>query len=131
MPNKKDLRLIGLMLYAGEGAKTNSNVDFINTNSLLVKAFVLYLRKCCQIDENRLKFYLYCFEDQDVSNIINFWCSELNAKPEQFTKPYIRPVRANKRGRISPHGVIHVRYSDKRLLSKILKEINDTLIKYG
>lgn len=130
MIDKYTLNLIGLMLYAGEGAKTGRTVDFINTNPLLVKAFVLYLRRCCQIDQNRLKFYLYCFEDQVVSDLINFWCAELKVGSKQFTKPYIRPVR-NKGARIAANGVIHVRYSSKELLNKILSEINNTLSNLG
>jgi len=130
MINQNKLKLIGLMLYAGEGAKTGRTVDFINTNPLLVKAFVNYLRMCCQIDENRLKFYLYCFEDQVVSDLINYWCTELKVNSKQFTKPYIRSVH-NKRNRIAAHGVIHVRYHSKELLINILFEINDTLKKYG
>lgn len=124
------IRLIGLMLYAGEGAKTGRTVDFINTNPLLVNAFLIYLKRCCQIDENRLKFYLYCFEDQSVLDLINFWCSYLKVKPEQFTKPYIRATRKNQK-RIAKYGVIHIRYSDKKLLIKILDDINNTLLRLG
>lgn len=129
--NRNMLKTIGLMLYAGEGAKTGKTVDFINSDPLFVKAFVSYLRECCQIDENRLKFYLYCFEDQDTSQLIDFWCTHLDLKPIQFTKPYIRSVRTNRNKRIATYGVLHARYSDKKLLLSILNQINNTLKQFG
>lgn len=124
-PNFKQLLLetAGLMLYVGEGAKTGNTVDFTNSNQKVVSTFVDFLRYICQIDENRLKFYLYCFENQDKHQIIHFWCKLLNTTPTQFTKPYIRPKQTESK-RIAEHGVIHVRYSDKRLLEEILEKID-------
>lgn len=125
-----ELKVGALMLYAGEGAKTGRTVDLTNIDPLIIKAFVAYLRHCCKIDENRLKFYLYCFESQNTVDIIDFWCRYLKVTKNQFTKPYVR--RVNKQvTRIAPYGVLHVRYSDKSLLNKILTDMKSQLDKMG
>ncbi len=125
-----NLKIAALMLYAGEGAKTGNAVDFVNSDPALILTFVKYLRNHCKIDENRLKFYLYCFANQNVRALIKHWCNLLKVSPTQFTKPYVRPnVRSS--SRISSHGVLHVRYSDKRLLNNLLEEIDKQLIEFN
>lgn len=115
----RELFIAAVMLYYGEGAKTGTTVDFANSDELVVKLFLKFLRKICRVNEKRLRFYLYCFSDQNPRKLINFWSSLLRVERSQFTKPYVRPI-FNRGGRVMKNGVIHVRYSDKKLLEKIL-----------
>ena len=119
-----------LMLYAGEGAKTGSTVDFANSDPGFLKIFLLFLRKICRVDENKLRFYLYCFDNNDVEQIKNFWVKTLNVSLNNFTKPYVRPFNG-KNTRVMKYGVLHIRYNDKRLLEKILYLCSDLTVKLG
>jgi hypothetical protein len=116
---EKGLLIAGLMLYYSEGAKTGYTVDFANSDARLLKVFLKFLREVCGIDNTRLRFYLYCFSDQDSRSLIRYWCSQLGVERGKFTKPYIRST-LNKGKRTMANGVLHIRYSDKRLLEKIL-----------
>ena len=116
------------MLYYGEGAKTGTTVDFANSDCRTVKLFLKFLRKVCRVNEKKLRYYLYCFSDQDPEKLIGYWSSQLNAQRGQFTKPYIRSA-LNRGKRIMLNGVIHVRYSDKKLMEKILSLCYDTIEK--
>lgn len=116
---ERELLIAAIMLYYGEGAKTNVTVDFANSDFRTVKLFLKFLKKICRVDEKRLRFYLYCFSDQDSEDLISYWSSQLNAERNQFTKPYVRST-LNRGNRSMPYGVIHIRYSDKKLLQKIL-----------
>lgn len=116
---ERELLIAAIMLYYGEGAKTGVTVDFANSDTRAIKLFLKFLRKICGVDEKKLRFYLYCFSDQDPSLIIGYWSSQLNVERDQFTKPYVRSA-FNRGKRAMPFGVIHVRYSDKKLLEKIL-----------
>jgi hypothetical protein len=113
------LETAALMLYFGEGAKTGTRVDLANSDPKMMKIFMMFLRNVCQIDQSKLRFYLYCFADQDVEKIIRFWTDQLGIDRSSFTKPYIQNKTGNN-NRIIPWGVLHIRYSDKRLLEKIL-----------
>ncbi len=119
-PKEKELSSAALMLYVGEGAKTGNTVDFANSNVATHKVFLNYLRKVCQINENKLKLYLYCFSDQDINELLAFWSKSLNVKLSHFTQPYIRESTGNSFRKMT-HGVLHIRYSDKRLLNKLLE----------
>ncbi|MFA7653437.1 MAG: hypothetical protein WCX97_00120 [Candidatus Magasanikbacteria bacterium] len=115
----RELLIAAVMLYYGEGAKTGVTVDLANSDVGVIKLFLKFLRKICRVNEKRLRFYLYCFSDQDVGQLINHWSSQLKVEKGLFTRPYIRST-FNKGKRKMPYGVLHVRYSDKKLLKKIL-----------
>ncbi|TSC84966.1 MAG: Resolvase helix-turn-helix protein [Parcubacteria group bacterium Gr01-1014_13] len=116
---ERELLIAAIMLYYGEGAKTSVTVDFANSDTRVAKLFLKFLRTICRIDEKRLRLYLYCFSDQDQNALIKYWSLQLNVERNQFTKPYVRSI-FNRGKRSMPYGVIHVRYSDKKLLEKIL-----------
>ncbi len=115
----RELLVAGLMLYYGEGAKTKNTVDFANSDPRIVSIFLKFLRKICGVEEGRLRFYLYCFSDQNPQELIEFWSQVLKVSKDSFTKPYVREVYKNLHRRM-PYGVLHVRYSDLRLLKRIL-----------
>jgi len=113
------------MLYWGEGYKnftTNSVVDFANSDSGMIALFLTFLRRVYRIDETRLRIYFYCYSDQDVPDLIAFWSKLTSISKAQFQKPYIRHD-FRKGGRKMKHGLIHIRYYDKKLLLEILSQI--------
>jgi len=115
----RELLIAAIMLYYGEGAKTGVTVDMANSDVLVIKLFLKFLRKVCRVKEEKLRFYLYCFKDQNADALIKYWSSQLNAGTAQFTKPYVRPT-VNRGSRSMPYGVMHIRYGDKKLLEKFL-----------
>jgi hypothetical protein len=126
--NASERRLMeaALMLYRGEGSKTGTCVDFANSDPLTCRVFIGFLRRVCKVDKNRLRLYLYCFPDQDQQRLIQFWSSTLKVPTSQFTKPYVKQ-QTHKSTRIMANGLIHVRYSDKRLLNEIIRSSNSVV----
>lgn len=126
--SEKEKRIIlsGLMLYWAEGYKTpKSNcVDFANSDPCMIFAFVKFLKTCYVLDEKRLRIQLYCHSNQNIEKLINFWSKLTNIPEKQFSKPYIRKdFDVNKRQ--MQYGLIHVRYSDKKLIFDILSRIDN------
>ena len=117
---ENDLLIAASMIYLGEGAKTGTTVDVANSDTMVHKVFLKFLREICRVREEKLRFYLYCFENQDQNKLINIWAKELNVRKSAFTKPYIRKSTTGNRGQRKLYGVLHTRYNDKRLLEKIL-----------
>lgn len=131
-PAVKELGIIGAMLYWGEGYKnctTNSVVDFANSDPGMISLFLGFLRKVYNVDEKRLRAYLYCYADQDISALIRFWSLLTGISASRFSKPYVRRD-FRKDGRKMQYGLIHIRYGDKKLLLEILRLIEYYKLKY-
>lgn len=126
--NEQFLKIAGLMLYWAEGAKKNKNgqVNFTNADPSMIKFFMKFLRNTYQVNESKLRCHLYCFDDQDLKNEINFWSELTQIPPNQFIKPYIATNKNPSHDKIS-HGVCHIVYSDKRLFDLILLEIYELI----
>lgn len=120
------LKALGVALYWGEGYKSEKGqgVDFANSDARMVKIFLHFLREICGVKEDRLRVYLYCHSKRDVPRLISYWSSVTAISPSQFNKPYISK-RASKKGKGMPYGLIHVRYSDKKLLILIRSWIGE------
>lgn len=129
----RELKAMGTMLYWAEGFQSNyaDIVDFANSKPAMITLFLKFLRRICGIDESRLRVYLYCYSNQNVEGLINYW-SKLTGIPKlQFTKPYVRQdFKVEKIGKMK-HGLIHIRYYDKKLLELIKKWTEEYVKEYA
>lgn len=128
-----ELKVAGTMLYWAEGYQSDIavGVDFANSKPEMIVLFLKFLRNICGIDEKRLRAYLYCYANQDITELIIFWSKLLRIPKEKFTKPYVRKdFREEKAGKMK-YGLLHIRYSDKKLLNTIrlwIKEYTEALL---
>ena len=120
------LKVIGTMLYWGEGYRAGTTmVDFANSDRDMIILFLRFLRAICGVDEKRLRVYSYFYSNQDTDKNINYWSKLTKIPKNQFTKPYIRKdFRKDKIDKM-PYGLIHIRYSDKKLLNLIKSWIEE------
>jgi predicted DNA-binding protein YlxM (UPF0122 family) len=117
------LKVAGLMLYWAEGGKRNTQaVNFTNSDPLMIRVFMKFLRSVYQINESKLRCLIYCFENQNIEELTNYWSLLTQIPKTQFQKPYIRKDGGNKHNKMK-YGLIHIVYSDTRLIQLILKEI--------
>lgn len=128
-----ELRNAGIMLYWAEGYKTmkSNSVDFANSDPIMVVTFVNFLRKICGVDPKRFRVLLYCYSNQQPSELIDFWSKITKIPKSQFTKPYVRrDFRPGKEGKMK-YGMVHIRYSDKKLLFQIMEWIREVQNKFA
>lgn len=120
----KELRVVGAMLYWGEGYKSEKGkiVDFTNSDPEMIFIFIYFLRNIYKLDEKKFRILLYCYSDQNVQELINFWSNLTKIPKNQFIKPYIRRD-FKEGGRKMKYGMIHLRYIDKKLLLELKKLI--------
>lgn len=128
--DEEELRIAGIMLYWAEGTKSKNygSIDFANSDPYMVLLFLDFLRRIFRVDENRLRIYLYCYSDQSPPELISYWSQLSDIPKEQFSKPYVR-TDFRKNGRKMLHGLIHVRYNDKKLWQEIMDMIEEYKIK--
>ncbi len=129
----QELKNIGVALYWGEGSKSKNRwtIDLANSDPSIIKTFLKFLREICGINESKIRVLLYCYANQDVNKLINFWSDLTNIPKRQFTKPYIRMDFKMEKMDKMVYGLIHIRYADKKLFLLIEKWINDLARKFA
>ena len=108
---ERDLRMFVLGLYAGEGSKTQGSVSMANTNPLLLRLFVTWLRREFDIDESRLRVKLYLHEGLDLEMATSHWSRVLDIPQEQFRMPYRAVNDPSRRRAKHIHGCATALYS--------------------
>lgn len=122
-PVEKELKVAGLMIYWSEGGKRNSSgIDLANSDPKMIRVFLIFLRRLYQIDEKRLRVYLYSYNSLPTQQLITYWSNLTQIPATQFTKPYIRP-KSNLIHDKMQYGLIHIRYADLRLFNLMMSEI--------
>lgn len=120
----KVLEMMGVMLYWAEGyrADTAFGLDFANSDPDMVLVFLHFLRSRYVLDQKRLHFSLYHYSDQDQTALIEFWSQKLGVSAAQFKNHYIKKDPKSNRKKML-HGVLHIRYNDKKILRDMLNLI--------
>ena len=77
----------GLMLYVGEGGKTEkNNIRLANVDFNVHKTFVAFCEKYLNFPRENLKFALLIYPDLNEEMCINKWSEELKITRNQFYK---------------------------------------------
>ncbi len=103
----------------------SNTIDFANSDPGMAVIFIKFLRDICGVTEDRIRCSLYCYEGQDIPALTTFWSTLLDVPENRFTKPYIKKGDTGVRGPRMIHGLVHVRYCDKKLLSQVLQWIQE------
>jgi hypothetical protein len=120
-----ELKIAGIMLYWGEGAKTNGSVGLANSNPEIIELFLLFLRKICGVHEARIKAGIHMYPDQDEEFLLGFWSGITAIPRERF---YKSQLLAGKKGTYkykSLYGTATIFYCDTKLLHMILGWIDE------
>ncbi|MGB8815650.1 MAG: hypothetical protein WCC74_00195 [Minisyncoccia bacterium] len=89
--SKRELFLVGLFLYWGEGSKSDRYVTaFTNTDPIMVKIFIKWITTFFNIKKSDLSILLHLYKDMDIKSLTEFWVKELKIPINQFKKPYIK-----------------------------------------
>lgn len=135
-PKDEKLKMAGIMLYWAEGCKsqkvlgTNREryvIDLANSDPRMIQLFVKFLREICGVDENRLRVLLYCYANQNVEFLKKYWSQITKIPLKQFIKPYVRKDFLPQKSGKMKYGLVHIRYSDKKLFLQIRNWIEQYL----
>lgn len=121
----KEIYLVGLFLYWGEGSKSlKGAVSLSNTDPRVIKFYLFWLIKGLEIPIKKIKILVHLYEDMEKERELNYWSKELNIPRIQFSKPYIKK---SKRSDIDQkgfgHGTCNVVICNVRLKEKIIMGI--------
>jgi len=112
--------LVCALLYWCEGAKDKNDKTFTfsNSDSQLVRAFMLLMRRGLILDEKKFRVRMHLHEYHNESLQKKFWSEVTDISERQFSKTYWRPHTA-KTTKSGYPGCVHIEYYDVVIARKI------------
>jgi len=136
--NKKELSIIGAILYRCEGTQLRRDkrrknevyhwvIEFTNSDPLLIKLFLDFLRRVIVIDETRLKAQLFIHNDLDKLGLQRKWSKIAGIPLKNFNKTIVLRSKGPN-ARLSRYGTLKIRYHSKEAFQRFSELIHDTLM---
>lgn len=104
--SRRELFLMGLMLYWAEGSKqkehnVSQSVSFANTDCRMAGLYVRWLREALEIEVDRIQFdiYIHAIQKRRENIIKSYWVDNLKISEHNFGKIYYKrhSIKTNRR----------------------------------
>jgi len=129
LKTKEDFELfaLGVGLYAGEGKKSGLYVGLGNADPRIIKTFLAFLRKICQVDEAKISAELNIYDDVNLEAAVKYWVEVTNIPRTRFSKSIVRKSRGGTYRNKSIYGTLTVKVCNTKLLAQILSWCGEML----
>lgn len=118
--SKRELWLIGIMLYWAEGGKTQSMVRFSNGDPQMIKIMMAFFRRICKTPEEKFRGHIHIHPHLNYKVAESYWSSITKIPLSQFYKTYKKTNVSSKNKRNTlPFGTMDIYICKKELLLKI------------
>lgn len=108
--SKRDLFMLGLGLYLGEGTKVSSMVRLANADPRVIRLAVRWFHETCGVPRSHFRVRLHIYPDCNEEQSLQFWSNQLKIPRGQFMKSMIdrrTSKKVAKAGKL-PHGTEHL-----------------------
>ena len=93
-----ELKLLGIIAYWAEGSKTEDHfVRFTNSDPIMIKFILRWLREICCVPEEKLRVHLRVHPDVDKKVTENYWSKVTGIPLTQFNKTTAKVSGSNGR----------------------------------
>ena len=106
----RDLWMLGIGLYIGEGSKTIESIRIINSDPAVIAIGIRWLKTVCLLSNENITIRLHLYPDNDEGHAIKFWqtVTELPLKNFRKTSTDVRTDKKASNRRKLPHGTAHI-----------------------
>lgn len=117
----RDLKIIGAMIYWGEGGKTGHwSVRFTNSDPIMIKVMMRFFREVCNVPEIKFRAYVHTFENSNILETEKYWSKITKIPLKQFNKTYLKPSKASLQKRKTlPYGTLDIYVHDTKVFLAI------------
>lgn len=107
----RDLLLLGLGLYLGEGSKVDESVRIVNADPLVARIAMQWLRRCCGVPERNFVVTAHIYPDISGAASVRYWSRVTRVPPRQFEPVQVdrRLNKSAKKRRRLPYGTAHIK----------------------
>ena len=109
--SKRDLWMLGLGLYIGEGSKTTGSVGFVNSDPKAILLIVSWLREVIGISNDNFSLFLHIYPDNDEQEAKEYWSKLTKIPLTRFNKTSIdcRTNKSKRKRNMLKYGTLHLR----------------------
>lgn len=117
-----ELKIIGIILYWGEGGKTNKgSARLTNCDPVLIKVIMRFFREVCLVPESKFRGHIHTFNNANAGKAEKYWSGVTNIPRKQFYKTYIKKSSATlDKRKTLPYGTVEVSVNDTKLYLTIM-----------
>ena len=117
----RELKLVGAMIYWGEGRKVgNWTVSLANSDPLIIKVMMRFFREVCKVPEEKFRGHIHTFENASVYKAEKYWSLISGIPLAQFYKTYTKPSKGSLQKRqMLPYGTLDIYVHDTKLFLTI------------
>lgn len=107
---KRDLWMLGLGLYIGEGSKTVETIRIINSDPKVIATSIRWLKEVCGLANENITIALHIYPDNNEAECKKYWQKVTGLPENNFRKTQVdRRInkKHTKRGKL-PYGTAHL-----------------------
>ncbi len=107
---ERDVFMLGLGIYIGEGSKTHNNIRVINADPRVIRFVIVWFKSKLQFKNENFRVRLHLYPDNNEEECLSFWSKKLNIPRSLFLKSQIdlREGKKSKKVRKLPYGTAHL-----------------------
>ena len=107
---KRDLWLLGIGLYLGEGTKSFEFVRIVNSNPQIIKIAMKWFRRVCRLEDENFNPTIHTYPDNNIKKTMNYWSKVTGINKKQFGKTQIdrRINKVTVKKKSLPYGTLHL-----------------------
>ena len=107
----RDLLLLGLGLYMGEGSKLYEDVRIVNSDPQVLRVAMEWLRRSCGVPNQNFSVAVHLYPDSSPEASVRYWSRVTGVPQRQFEGVQIdrRLDKSARKRRQLPYGTAHVK----------------------
>ncbi|MBW3568685.1 hypothetical protein KY385_00970 [Candidatus Parcubacteria bacterium] len=108
--SRRDLWMLGLGLYIGEGSKTTEGIRISNSDPVVIAIAVRWLKEICDLTNDNLTVRLHIYPDNNELEAKKYWRTITELPIKNFRKTMVdKRINKNRNNRSKlPHGTAHI-----------------------
>lgn len=105
----RELFMLGIGLYIGEGSKSHENVEITNGDPEVICLAMKWFREVFNLKNEHFKITIHAYPDTSIPGVLKFWSEVTNVPVSRFGKIQIDSrEKVPKKHRKLPHGTIRI-----------------------
>lgn len=108
--SKRDLWLLGLGLYIGEGSKSHETIRIINSDPEVIRLAIRWFKECCNLNDENITIAIHLYPDNHIGESLQFWRKVTGLTLKNFRKTQIdqRKDKLKIKKTKLPYGTAHL-----------------------